>query len=1082
MNGGKTGARMQPRAEKLSPAPLKGPIAYMAGHHVAASILMLIFIVGGLIIGGSIKQEVFPEFELDMVSVTVAYPGATPSEVEDAIIRPIEFALSGVDNIKRMNATATEGIGTIVLEVMEGGDVGQVVQDAKAEVDRILTFPEEAEKPVVSKPTNRREVISLIVYGDASERALREQAERIRDDLLVMPNITQVEIAASRPYEISIEIPEENLRKYNLTLARVAAIIRGASLDLAGGSIKAAGGEVLIRTTEKRHTGVEYDSVAVFTHPNGRRVLLGEIAEVRDGFAELDQATLLDGKPAVIVRTFRVGNQRPADISKTVRQYIEERNRELPPSLRLAVYKDMADLLAQRLGLLMKNGAIGLVLVLIILSLFLEIRLAIWVALGIVISFLGSLIAMPSLGISINMVSLFAFLTMLGVVVDDAIVVGENIHVHQRRGKSLLQAAVDGTREVSTAVVFAGVTTVCAFGVLLLIGGFIGKMAGAIPKIVIAVLAVSLIESLFILPSHLSGGVIRSRSRIWDRIEAQRSKVDRILDWFVNEIYGGALDWARRNRYTTFAIAVALLLTTLGIFRAGLIKFVFFPEIEADEVKVTLRMPPGTPFEETCARALRIQRVGEELIREYDAERGDEQSNLRHSLLLLGQELTGGGPAHNKGTVFSSNIAQVRFMLDAPDERSVSTSELAARWREEVGEIPGADQLTFQSDLIRAGGDIELELSHADYGMLLAAVERLKNVLSSYAGVEEVTDTHREGKKEMRLRLRPEASSLGITERDLAMQTRSAFYGAEALRIQRGQNEVKVMVRYPERDRRTMAIMDRMRIRTPRGGEVPFSQAAYVEEGRGFSSIKRTDRRRVVNVTARVDKAIANATEILAELEQGILQALVADYPGLTYKLEGASRDQAESVASLRGALAFGLFLIFAALAVPFRSFLQPLVVMSVIPFGMVGALIGHLLFGYNLSMMSLFGMVALSGVVVNDSLVMIDFINRARREGMPLRDAIMKSGKRRFRPIIMTSLTTFFGLAPMILETSIQARFLVPIALSLGFGILFATAITLLLVPTLYLILEDILGLFRREAREEGRERREGMPQEIAT
>lgn len=1052
---------MKPNIAKANDASMKGPIAYMAGNHVAANILMLIFIVGGLLIGPTIKQEVFPEAELDIIRVSVVYPGATPTEVEDAILRPIELAVSGIEDIKRVRSTAVENTGTVALEVMEGGDADRVVQDVKAEVDRILTFPEEAEKPVVNKLTNRREVISLLVYGEASERALREQAERVRDDLQAMPNITQVCLAAARPYEISIEIPEYNLRKYNLTLDRVACIIRSASLDLAGGSIKAEGGEVLIRTTEKRHTGAEFDSVTVFTLPDGRRVLLRDIGEVRDGFAEMDQESLFDGRQAMMVRVFRVGDQRPKDIAKTVHEYVAKQNEQLPPSLRLAVYSDSAKILVQRMNLLMNNGAIGFMLVLLTLALFLEIRLAIWVAMGVVISFVGALLILPSLNVSINMMSLFAFITILGVVVDDAIVVGENIFVHYGRGKPMLRAAVDGAREVSTAVIFAGITTVCAFSALLFVGGFIGKILGVIPRIVITVLAISLIETFFILPAHLSGGLVRSRARIWERIEARRRRFDDLVRKPAERSYSRALDWAARNRYTTLAISVAVLLTALGVFRGGLIKFVFFPEVEADELIVSLAMSPGTPFQETRSQALRIQQIGEDLIREYDNECEDGYSNLRHRFILLGQQLSGGGPT-GATTTFGSNLAQVRFLLNDPDLRSVSTSEFAAEWSRRVGEIPGADRLAFKSDLIRGGADIEIELSHANYDMLLAAVDRLKAVLSSYAGTREVCDSHSEGKRELRLRLRPEASSLGITERDLAVQVRSAFYGAEAMRIQRGQNEVKVMVRYPEADRRTLATIDRMRMRTPRGAEVPFIQAAYVEEGRGFSSISRSDRRRVVSVTARVNKRLANSTEILAEVEGGVLRELMADYPGLTYHLEGSSRDQRESLSSITGALLFGLFLIYAVLAIPFRSFLQPLIVMSAIPFGLVGALIGHLLLGYNFSMISLFGMVALSGVVVNDSLVMIDFINRARAEGMPLRDAVLQSGKRRFRPILMTSLTTFLGLMPMILETSIQARFLVPMALSLGFGVMFATGITLLLIPSLYLILEDITGLFR--------------------
>jgi multidrug efflux pump subunit AcrB len=1042
----------------------RGPIAFMASNHVAANILMLVLVIGGLFVGRSLKQEVFPEFALDMVSVRVAYPGATPAEVEDGIIRPIELAISAVDNVKRVAAAANEGFGSVTIEVLEGADIDQVLQDVKSEVDRILTFPEESEKPLVSAITNQREVITLVVYGDASERALREHAERVRDDLQAMPNITQVDIAAARPYEISIEIPEENLRKYNLTLDRVAGIVRQASLDLAGGSIKAEGGEVLIRTTEKRYTGLDFDSLAVFTHPDGRIVRLHEVAHVRDGFAEVDQEVRFDGKPAMMVRVFRVGDQKPKDISQTVRYYIDERNEELPASVQIEVYEDRSVILQQRIDLLLKNGLLGLTLVLIILALFLEIRLAFWVAAGIAISFLGALLFLPGLDISINMISLFAFLMILGIVVDDAIVVGENIFVHRRQGKRLLQASTEGAREVTLPVVFSGLTTVAAFGPLLFVGGFVGNFLGVIPKIVITVLVISLVESLLILPSHLSGNIVRSRAPIWERLEARRSRIDRYIRWLIDRTYAGTLKWAASNRYTTVAIALAILLVTIGIVGGGFVKILFFPRIEDDEVVATLVMPPGNPYEATRAHAVRIEEIGERILRESDSDRKEGESNLRHSFTLFGQHLSGpgGGPRGGGGSNFASNLAQVSLLLDDPADRTISPIEFARRWRKEVGPIPGAERLNFTAELVGRGGDIEIEVSHANYGILLEAVDRLKAAISSYSAVGEVDDSHSEGKREFRLRLRPEAATLGITERDLAVQVRSAFYGAEALRIQRGRNEVKVMVRYPEEDRRTLASIERMRIRTPRGEEIPFLQAAYVEDGRGYSTINRTDRRRVVSVSARVDRDVGDAEEILEELQGGIMPQLEADYPGLSFGLEGRSRDRRESMMSILRAFGFGLFLIFALLAIPFRSFLQPLVVMSAIPFGVVGAIGGHLLLGYNLSMISIFGIVALTGVVVNSSLIMITFVNRARESGMAVREAVLESGKRRFRPIVMTSLTTFFGLSPMILETSLQARFLVPMAVSLGFGVLFATAVTLVLVPTLYLILEDVRGVAR--------------------
>lgn len=1039
---------------------MKGPIKWMAGNHVASNILMLVFVVGGVLIGRTIKQEVFPEFEMDMITVSVAYPGATPLEVEDGIVRPIENAVSSVNNIKQVDATASEGVGQVTIELIEGTDPDEALNDVKSEIDRILTFPENAEEPVVSKVITRHEVITLVVYGDASERALKERAEAIRDELLAKPNITQVELSATRPYEISIDISEENLQRYNLTLDQVAQMIRQASLDMPGGSVKTKGGEVMIRTREKRFTGAEYALVVIRTQPDGSVVTLGDIAEIHDTFTELDREISYNGKPAAMVQVFRVGDQTPKDVSRTVRQFIAEYEVQLPPTVQVDVFFDWSDLLNDRMNLLFKNGFYGLILVFITLALFLEIRLALWVASAILVSFLGALLIVPAFDVSINMLSLFAFILVLGLVVDDAIIIGENIYTHRLMGKSLWQAAVDGATEVSTPVTFAIMTTIAAFSPLLFVTGVMGKFMGVIPTIVITVLTISLIESLFILPAHLNGRFAASRAPIWQRIERLRSRFDVFVRWMIDHTYAGTLRWTTHYRYTTLAIALSIMMLTIGLVGGGFIKFVFMAQIESDQAQANITLAPGTPFEETKRVTDRIREEGLALVEEYDAKRTDGRSNLISVFSGAGMQQSS-SRRRSSDAMNASNQATVMMMFEESDVRNIPTPEFASRWRERVGEIPGAEEITYESQLMRTGKDIDLQLSHTDFDKLLEAVERLKQDLSSYAGVSEVADSYSEGKRELQLTLRPEARSLGITEQDLASQVRSAFYGAEALRLQRGRDEVKVMVRYPESERRSLADVEDMRIRTPMGGEIPFYQAANVDDSRGYSVINRTDRRRVVNVTAAVDRRTANSKEIIEDVEAGLLQQLVYDYPGLGYDLEGEAKNRQESMASLIVGFAFALFLIYALLAVPFRSYLQPLVVMSVIPFGIVGAVLGHILFGYNLSMLSMFGIVALSGVVVNDSLVMIDFVNRARASGTPLHEAVIESGKRRFRPIILTSLTTFFGLLPMITETSIQARFMIPMAISLGFGVLFATGIALVLVPTLYTILEDILRLF---------------------
>lgn len=1036
-------------------------VTWMAKNHVAANLLMMLFVIGGLVLGYSIKQEVFPEILLDQIQVSVAYPGASPEEVEEGIILKIEENISGVDGVKEVKALAAEGFGTVTATVQTGEDADRILQDIRSEVDRITTFPEDAEKPVISKLLNRHEVISLVVYGDASERTLRERAEAMRDDLLAMDEITQAELTGVRPYEISIEISEANLRRYNLTLEQVAQKIRQASLDVPGGSIKTTGGEILIRTKERRYFGPGYGDIIVLVNPDGTTVRLSEVATVRDTFEETDIFGRFDGKPAAMVSVYRIGDQKPITISNVVRQYAEEKSKILPDSLNISTWNDNTEILQSRMKLLIKNAAFGLVLVFITLSLFLQIRLAMWVMLGIPISFLGALLLMPATAVSINMISLFAFILALGIVVDDAIIVGENIFEHRQQGKPYLRAAIEGAKEVAVPVIFSVLTTVVAFLPLLFITGIMGKFIKVIPSVVISILAVSLIESLFILPSHLSHGVPRKNGGrgFLGFIDRIREKASTVLQNFINGPYRRFLAFCLEYRYVALATAVAVLFVTFGFIKGGIIKFVFMPEVDGDVVIVELKMPRGTVVEDTSRIEKYIVKKGREVVAEYDANREDGVSILRHIFSVIGGTVAGGGPAGG-GSSTAAHLANTILFMQPSEIRGIPAAEIADRWRARVGNVPGVDSITFKTNLVHFGANIDVQLAHDNFDFLVQAVQRLKKTLAQYPGVSDIADTYPAGKREFKIHLKPEARTLGITEEGLARQIRSAFYGAEALRLQRGRNEVKVMVRYPEADRKSQWNVDTMRIRTPDGGEIPLHRAASVIEGRGFSEINRAERKRVINITARVDSEKANAEEILAELKQTVLADMTADYPGLTYNLEGEEKERRESMGSMVRGFLLALFGIYALLAIPFRSYSQPLLIMGAIPFGMVGAVLGHGLLGYNLSILSIFGIVALSGVVVNDSLLLINQVNCNRKDGKPLIQALIDAGRRRFRPILLTSLTTFFGLTPMIFETSVQAQFLIPMAISLGYGIMFATGITLLLIPTLYIVLEDIRSL----------------------
>ncbi len=1041
---------------------MKAAIRWMARNHVAANILMFVLIVGGLFKGYSIKQEVFPEVDLDRVQVSVAYPGAGPEEVEEGILRQIEENLTGIDGIKEITSSASEGIGIVIAEVASGEDQDLVLQDIKSEVDRIVTFPEDAEKPVIAKLVNRAEVISVVVYGDVSDKVLREQAEEIREELLALEGITQVDLGGVRPYEISVEIPEENLRRYGLTLEEVARRIRRASLDLPGGTIKTEGGEILLRTKERRYFGPEYADITVVTNPGGVQVKLADIARIKDDFEETDVFARFDGVPAAMVKVFRVGDQKPIEISKRVKEYVKGKEPRFPASLNISVWFDTSEIYQSRINLLIKNACLGLTLVLIILGLFLEIRLALWVMLGIPISFFGAMLLMPTLDVSINMLSLFAFILALGILVDDAIVVGENIFEQRQRGKPYVEAATEGTVEVGIPVIYAVLTTVVAFLPLVFVTGVMGKFIKVIPLVVIALLIMSLIESLFILPAHLSGGKPNNHVKrgFFGALEKVRLGFGKHLERFITETYRPFLERCLRYRYTTVAVAIAVLLLTLGVVRGGILKFTFMPEVEGDMVIASIKMPPGTPAEETGKVAQFVVKEGKKVVDEFDRDKAEGNSIMRNIFSLVGTTLARAGPGGGK-TSSASHLSEIAMFLAESKDRGVPAAEVANRWREAVGDLPGVDSVTFTSSLFEVGSDIDVRAAHADFDVLDRVAGTVKRSLAGYPGVGNIDDSLSQGKRELKIQLRPEARTLGVTEEELGRQIRSAFYGAEALRLQRGRNEVKVMVRYPEEDRRNLWNLESMRIRTPDEGEIALAAAADVSEGWGYASINRTDRKRVVNVTATVDASSANAQEILLDMQENLFPALATNYPGLTFDLVGEEKERKESMESMKKGFTMALIGIFALLAIPFRSYSQPLLIMAAIPFGVVGAVAGHMIMGYSLSILSFFGIVALSGVVVNDSLLLIDTVNIKRREGAELQTALGDAGTRRFRPILLTSLTTFFGLSPMILETSVQAQFLIPMAISLGFGILFATGITLLLIPCLYMMLEDVRGLF---------------------
>ena len=1036
---------------------MKGAFVWFAGNLVVAYLLMLFFLLAGAVTGLTTKLEIFPETSLDMISITMEYPGASPAEVEEAIVRRIEEKVAGLAGIKRIDSVARESLATVTIEVMNDWDLQELLDEVKAEVDRISTFPNETEEPIVREVTRRRQVLNVTVFGDAPESTIKHLTERIKDDITNLPGITLAELAGLRKGEIHIEVSEESLRRYGLTLGKVAEAVRRASLDLPAGSVKTAGGEILVRTKGRRYYAGDYRDIAVISRTDGSKVTLAQIAQLRDGFEDVDLFTRFQGKPAGLIEVYRVADQNALEVAATVKQYIEETRPSLPEGVDISIYQDRSRILKSRIRLLLKNMAFGLILVSLLLGMFLNARLAFWVTLGIPISFMAGLMLLPTFGVSINMISLFAFIMVLGIVVDDAIVVGENIFRRQEEGLEPLKGAVAGTLEVGRPVVFAVLTTVAAFYPLLLGSGVMGKLIRNIPTVVILVLLGSLVECLLILPAHL----VASKHRTKRSMEEKRTA--RWLKWFIRRPYAWAVHFCVRWRYATVALGIAILLVTVGIWRAGWIKFTLFPKVESDFLTCSLTMPAGTPVERTAEIAGLVEQAGKEALAEADEKRSEDATSLLKGIITrVGRHGRGHGPMAS-GPQSGSHLAQITMELLEGEKRDVTATQLGNLWRQKVGIVPDAEAITYQSVLFSAGNAVEVHMSLDDHDLLEAAAEELQAELKTYPGVLDVSDSFLPGKDEMQLKLKLTARSLGLTLDDLAKQVRHAFYGAEALRLQRDQDEVKVMVRYPESKRKSLGSVEDMYIRTPDGSEVPFNQVAEVRMEEGYASIERAQRFRVIKVTADVDETITNANEVRTDLEGRVMPKLKLRYPGLRYSMEGEGKEQKESLDDIISGFVIALFLIYALLAIPFKSFSQPLVVMSAIPFGIVGAVFGHLLMGVNLSLLSLFGIVGLTGVVVNDSLVLVDATNRIRREGASVQDAITQGGALRFRAVILTSLTTFAGLTPMILERSLQAQFLIPMAVSLGFGVLFATFITLLLVPCGYVILDDMHNLVER-------------------
>jgi multidrug efflux pump subunit AcrB len=1033
----------------VSQANNEGIIGWFARNPVAANLLMLIIMISGLVSYFGIQKRTFPEFESNMVQVTVPYLGAAPAEVEEGVIVKIEEAVADVEGIKEIRSTAAEGAGTVTIEILTGYDPAKALDDIKLRVDAIPNFPAETEKPVISEVLFEQQVIWATVYGDLDDRARKTLARQVRDELQLIPDVRKVNLVGDRDFEMAIELSESNLRKYGLTFDEVAQAVRRSSIDLPGGSVKTDAGDILLRAKGQAYTGGEFGDIVLRTNADGTRLRLSDVATIRDEFAETEDYALFAGKPSLSMSVIAADQGNDIEISEAVNAYVERKRATLPAGAQLAVWGDSSFYLKDRLNMMVKNMLAGTFLVFLCLALFLRLKLAFWVALGIPICFLGALWLLPvgPFATNINLLSLFGFLLVLGIVVDDAIVIGESAYTETQEHGQSIDNVIRGAQKVAMPATFGVLTTIAAFAPLLFVEGNFAVFLTSVSWVVILCLMFSLIESKLILPAHLASmKPLKAEPGMVGRFQRRFSGG---LERFITRRYQPLLIKAVERRGATVALFMASVILAIGLLAGEKVRFIFFPDVPSDFINANLRLADGSAPTVRDAALERMQSAIEQVESEYRAEFPEAETGLiKHTLVFTGGD-TGG---------------TLLVELTKGETRSWDAYEITNRWRERVGEIAGAKELRIFASTNPGGRPIDFRLTSENYEQLELAAEELTRKLREYEGVFDVSSSFNSGAQEIQLKIKPEAESLGLSQVDLGRQVRQAFYGEEAQRIQRGKDEIRVMVRYPQTERRSLANLEQMRIRTPDGSEVPFATVAEAQIGTSYSRINRIDRKRSVRVQGDVDATITSAEKVLPELRDTFLPELFAKYPGVSEVAGGSTTERAKATRQMTNAMIMAMFLIYALLAIPLKSYVQPLIIMSVIPFGIIGAVFGHWITGINFSLMSAFGVIALAGVVVNDSLVLTDFINRARREdGMSVEEAVVQSGVQRFRPVLLTSLTTFFGLVPILLERSLQAQFIIPMATSLAFGILFATVITLFLIPILYLMLFNVRERFRR-------------------
>ena len=1025
----------------------RGLVAYFARNPVASNLVMVILLVGGLLAALGLTAQVFPTIDPGTVTISVAYPGATPSEVEEGITRRVEEAGFGIDGVDRVISRASENLGSVTLELKDFVDADKVRDDAEAAVQQLIDFPpEDAEQAKIVRAETLADVLTIVVSSEMGERELRRGAEAIEEELLALPGVSLVTLVGAKDYEIAIEITEASLRRYDLTMSEVANTIRQSSINLSSGEIRTRGGDLLLRTNTKGTTGKSFENIVLRASSDGSVLRVSDVATVRDGFIDVDLINQFNGRESIFVKVQKSEAEDVLAIAEEIKMFLTDYTP--PQGVDVSVWDDQTEILQDRVGLLLRNGLLGFALVFLFLVIMLDLRLALWVAMGVPISFLGAFLFFDAFDVNINMISLFALIIVLGIVVDDAVVVGENIIAEQEQGKRGMEAAMDGVKGVFGPVMVGVLTTMAAFAPLLFVTGTFGQILGSVPVVVILVLGMSLIEAFLILPSHLANGGKWSRWPL-DRIQ---DAVAGVVERFRNNILAPAVAKAVRHRYLTLLGGIGLLVLAGSLVTSGAVRFIFFPDLESSSIRATVEFPVGTPFNSTKSAADRLVAAANAVNEKLD---GVAFESI--SVTIGGQTRTGGGPGGGGGLTVASHLASVQIELGPEPPRTQSAKELERLWRNEVGEIAGVERLSYVADFFSGGADVEFELAHQDGNILEQAVATLKTNYATLDGFYEIQDSNSIGKRQFDINLTPTGEAAGLTPADVARQLRRNFFGEEVQRIQRGREELKVMVRYPEASRQSTADLFGARIRLADGTEAPLSSVAQVTESRSYSAINRVDGLRIVSVSAQVDNAVTTPSAANTAVTNQFVPLLKQQFPGLQIRQAGQGREQSEDLGALGRLTLVALLIIFALMASQLKSYTQPIIILAGVPFGAAGALVGHYLLGYNLSFISIFGMVALSGVVVNDSLVLVDRYNKLVEEGWDNAEAIIEASRRRFRAIFLTTATTALGLTPMLFETSTQAQFLIPMAVSLATGIVFASVIILFLIPALVMIREDM-------------------------